>query len=577
MESVSPITLLLLLLCSSPVWGVGVSIDPGNRYQTMEGWGVSVFSFLPRAHPVYADPDWRKAFVELGLNILRVPMHKEVLVNASGNLDDPVNLVDDLATNVALFDLSIPRMSVSGNLAVWLKQNALEPDRVKISGSPFSPPHWMKLPTYIADGEPGAGSPMTSGFVGHTPCKPDVNPMPWLSHYCQTPRTGDSIGGRINPSPANLTQLARYLAAYVTAWEQYYGVPFYVISLQNESTYQNPFDSVSYRKCAYPPGNEECYWQYADALKAVKDYWTSKGLTVKAMGPHVANVGWAPCNSQGSPQRLYEQMRFIDAVIAHSDPDLDDFLSFWNSNLYMGTNQHRTRMWAAYYHGKANVPAEPSCPWERYLDNAWGVGSTGKPLWGSEVGLSPTQNWLEGGVPGDGAINTGLRIFNAINFANLSAYVYWQLSDANSTPQGCCLLPYAPEYMANPLLAKKYASFKHFSRYVRPGARRISAVFDSNGKPSLGGADEYDTYHSINISAFLHETDQRLTIVIFNMRSTPYSLDVDLGGVDVGSPYQVYLTTDSVSFERQADLPVSQGTISVSVPAYSAVTVTGGR
>jgi hypothetical protein len=110
-----------------------------------------------------------------------------------------------------------------------------------------------------------------------------------------------------------------------------------------------------------------------------------------------------------------------------------------------------------------------------------------------------------------------------------------------------------------------------------PRSQRISAVFGGNGKPSLGGADEYDTYHSINVSAFLHEADQRLTIVIFNMRSSPYSLDVDLGGVDVGSPYQVYLTTDSVSFERQADLPVSKGAISVSVPAYSAVTVTGGR
>jgi O-glycosyl hydrolase len=535
----------LALCVFADVRAADVYIDPGVRFQTIEGWGTCMIGWSLSETP-YNDSAWRDAYRDLGCNILRLPLIKEVLVADRQNPDYrvPVPLGANLQSNVALMDFQIAPLTTWGDFAAWLRANALEPDRVKIEGSLWSPPHWMKGPTGASQYH------VLDANISH--------PTPWLS---ETTR-GDSIGGRLKTEdPAILQMYGRYIAAWCKGFEQAYGVPLYTISLQNESTFENPFDSMTF---AVNPNLQQDYGQYALGLKSVKDAWAEYGMTVKVMGPHVAAVGPTPDN----PWSLLMQMSMIAGVKAHPDSGLIGFLSFYNSNFYMGWNEAAGQATAGYYHGKSQVPAN----WAAWT-LAPGVKQDGKPIWFSETGGSQPA-WLNGPggtTPGNGAIILAVKMHNALVWSDASAYVYWQMSDTNANETEHTLL--GRNHVANPLESKKYCAYKHFARYIRPGARRIKATF-TDGRVSTGGTSDYDTNRGLSVSAFLHESDRRFTCVIINMRGAAEPITLHTAGLPVQSLAQ-YRTSSTDSFARLADVPVSMALANLTIPPYSVVTLTG--
>ena len=543
MRSALVLCMVVAMTSLAPARAAEVTIDVTTRHQTIEGWGTCMVYWNLEDTP-YAQSAWRQAYRDLGLNILRVNMKKEVLVDASGDMAVPVRLGKDLTSNIARMDFANPRTKVYGEMAGWLKENALEPDRVKITGAVWSPPHWMKGPTGTRQ-----------HFVGDPSVK---KPTPWLSGR----GGGESIGGRLLQTPENLEQFGRYLAAWVRGFERHYGVPFYAISLQNELSFENPFDSATYAKG--PDGQDEQWWQYAAALAAVEDEFARQEITTKVMGPHVAHVGVKP----GNPVGLSHQMSYIQAVKTHADPQLIDFLAFYNSNAYVGTSEDAVKMWAAYYRGKAVVPAD----WAAGT-RAPGVEPDGKPIWLSEAGGAKGP-WLTGagGSPGEGAITVAQKMHNALVHANASAYVYWQLSDTSEEESEHTLL--GKKHLGNPTDSKKYSAFKHFSRYIRPGAVRVGATF-ANGQSSVGGKSEYDTHRSLNVSAYLHEADRAFTVVLVNMTASDEPVTLRLPGTLRVERFQTHLTSSSLSFARQPDLAVSDGKLSLAAPAHAVLTLCG--
>jgi len=534
---------MMALACSRGEQPLQVTVDVTSRNQTIEGWGTSMMFWSLSLTP-YQDPAWRLSDRDLGLNILRVNINKEVLVDASGDLAVPVRLGPNPEENIAKMNFANSKTAVYGEMAVWLRQNALEPDRVKISGSVWSPPHWMKGPT---------------GMRQYHVTRPSVKkPTPWLSEGT----SGDSIGGRLLQTADNRKQFGRYFAAWLRGFGRHYGVPIYAASIQNEVSFENPFDSATYS--SGPDGKDQQWWQYAEALKAVKDELTRQQIRTKIMGPHMSQVGEKPSNPWG----LWHQMSYIDAVKAHADPALFGFLSSYNSNGYMGASEDAVKMWAAYYRGKAAVPAD----WARWTQ-APGVERDGKPIWVSEVGGAQGY-WLaeEGGPIGDGAITVAQKMHNALVHGNASAYLYWQMSDVSDEENEHTLL--GKKHVADPSGSKKYSAFKHFSRYVRPGAVRVGATF-ANGKSSIGGRSVYDTYNSLNVSAYLHETDHTLTVVLVNMRGSDQPVSIKLPGALPVTSLQVHLTSRSASFARQKDLAVADSKVSLTAPAHTVLTLHG--
>lgn len=534
---------LMMLACTRCERSREIEVDPTTRYQTIEGWGTSMI-FWDLARTPYQDPAWRRAYRDLGLNILRVNINKEVLVDASGDMSVPVRLGPDLEANIAKMDFANRKTEVYGQMAVWLRQHALEPDRVKITGSIWSPPHWMKGPT---------------GKEQYHVLDPSTKkPTPWLSGG----ETGDSIGGRLLQTDDNRQQFGRYVAAWLKGFEAQYGVPLYAASIQNELSFENPFDSATY--FLGPDGEKEQWWQYAKALEAVRAELVRHRIQTKIMGPHMSQVGETPSNPWG----LWHQMSYIEAVKAHPDRLLIDFLFAYNSNGYMGTSEDAVKMWAGYYQGKQAVPGG----WASWV-KAPGVARDSKPIWISEAG-GAQAGWLNGkeGSPGDGAITVALKMHNALVHANASAYVYWQLSDTDDEESEHTLL--GKNHVTHPTESKKYAAFKQFSRYIRPGAVRIAARF-SNGQSSVGAKSGYDTYGSLNVSAYLHEADRTLTIVLVNMRASDEKARIAVPGSLHVRSLQAHLTTRSASFAKQKDLSVSGDWVELTVPAHSVLTLHG--
>lgn len=551
--------LLCPLAHALPALGVGVTINENNKHQVIEGWGTGLWS---DALPTYQTAAFRNAYRDLGLNITRVYMDKNVLVASPTDYRTEVTLGNDLQANIAKMDFG--KVNTYGQVAKWLAANALEPDEVRIEGAIWSPPHWMKGPT-------GA----SQQWVGNPSNDSPSRPTPWLSdeynHWRRsggdlTPLySGDSIGGRLKTEDAHtVQQYGRYVAAWTKGFEQAYGVKLHTISLQNESTFENPFDSMNYIVNQH---GQQDFTEYAKGLKAVKDAWTQFGLNTNVMGPHVAHFNQDPANPFG----LWWQLEMIKGVKNHADPDLIKFLDYYNANFYNGTGEGTVKNVAAYYHGKQNVPGN----WASWLD-APGVKNDGKGIWYSETGgeKAPWLNGSSGTTPGDGAITVALKMHNALVHSNAAAYTYWQMTDGSATETEHNLL--GTNNLNDPHASKKYSSFKHFSRYIRPGARRIDAVFDTTGTSSLGGASQYDTQNAINVSAFLHDENKTATIVFVNMRSTAQTLDIDVPWSELIKNYQVFLTDSTRSWLELAQLTVdANGKVSVNVPRYSLVTLYG--
>lgn len=510
--------------------------------QLIEGWGTSLAHWDENARAVYETDAFRAAYRDLGLNILRVDMQKEVLVASPTDFRTPVPLGNNLASNINAMDFSVEGVVAYGQLAQWLSANALEPERFRLTGSLWTPPHWMKGPTGVEQ-----------DFIGKTPKVPTPflsgEHVPWNAN--NPIANGASVGGRLKTEdPQTLDQYGKYIAGWVAGFEDAYGTPFHAVSLQNESTFENPFDSMTFVR---DQDGERDHDQYALGLKAVKDAWQQFNLDVKIMGPHIANVGSNPEN----PNNLRRQDLMLVGVKNHSDATLIDFLDYYNANFYNGIGEGAVKNVAGFVQGGDAVAAGE---WGYHTPP--GTVDDGKGYWYSETS-GESADW-------PGAIHVALKMHNALVHGQASAYVYWQFLDGGDVDQYTLL---DAAHLDDPESSKKYAAYKHFSRYVRPGAIRLDATF-ANRKTSVGGDSEYDTKNSLNLSAFYHEDDGRLTYVLINMLDEAQTLTLTLPTRLSPDSFEVFRTSEDESFASVAGAQVVDGQITFTMPALSVTTLT---
>jgi hypothetical protein len=273
------------------VWGAtwNLALNPSVKHQVIEGWGAHLGGST--------DTATRNAYRDLGMNILRMDMPKDVLTASSTDWATRVPLGTDLNANIAKFNFSASSVTGQAATAQWLAVNV---PNFKLIGDAWTPPNWMKGPTG-----------KTSQWVGNPSTDSPSFPTPWLSntynHWYNGPggshflsQTGDSIGGRVRTEDANnLAEYGRYFAAWVKGFENQYGLKFSNISLQNESGFENPFDS-----CTMTVGPQKSdgtyptdYNQYARCLAAVRDAFAQQGVTT----PHPRPTLRQPARQPGQP------------------------------------------------------------------------------------------------------------------------------------------------------------------------------------------------------------------------------------------------------------------------------------
>lgn len=172
-----------------------ITVDPSLRYQTMDGVGASITdssaSVLMELDPATRDATMRDLFETNGLSFLRQP------IGSSDFVDGPHYTYDDVAPGETDYDLS--EFSIAHDeeriLPLIRQALALNPD-LKVMGSPWSPPAWMK--------------------------------------------SNDSlVGGRLIDDPRVYQAYADYLVKFVQAYEAA-GVPIYGLTIQNEPQNRNP-------------------------------------------------------------------------------------------------------------------------------------------------------------------------------------------------------------------------------------------------------------------------------------------------------------------------------------------------
>ena len=523
-----------------------VTLDPNIEYQTIQGWGTAAVYPTNLVSVAQAGVIMRDA----GMNVVRVtPGPGDYTFTVGGNMTTPVPISANLEENVARF---YPGGNNQTELINWLQVNGLEPDRTLMIGSLWSPPHWMKITTGRLMNWDDNGTPRS-----------EYDPIiPWGNYG------GNTGGGRVDP--AMWTDYARYVLSTIKKFEQETGLPMYAFSFQNEPNVPATYNSATFAYIANDVNNPSAgftdgHWElYGDALQAIaNERALHPEITTKFFGPELSQLGGGASNPYNLPSYNAVRQNLISRGLL-------DELGAWTTHEYTYPADSAA-MWDAWYNGSkhtANIINGGTGGSNDVLGWLWpqpGIAGDNKEIWQTETD-GEDQTWTK-----DGAMGFGLKIQNALVFGNVSGYVSWTLTGYSSSDSwGLVDL----DDINNPTNSYKYDAMKQFSRYIGAGAERINAVFE-NGKATIGGAHELDSYNGLTVSAFNHVEDQRLTMVFTNMKTSSESTTITIpAGLDVSS-FQVYQTSVTQKFTQLADLIPSSGLISLTIPASSFVTITG--
>jgi O-glycosyl hydrolase len=436
---------------------VSITVNNASRFQTIEGFGTALYSESPVWDPRYIQ-EYTK---DLGASILRIPLNPDILPNQ-------VTLGPDLQSNVNLFNFmgNYPQTNwgVFAGQAVAAKQ-----DQMKLIASIWSPPPWMKT-------------------------------------------TNNQNGGFLIQTPDNLTQFARYVAAYVKGFQQSYGVPLYGVSIQNELRFWEPYPST-----VYSPSD------YVNALKAVGAEFARDGITTKLIGPEDVGVDGGDITAA--------QMSYINAIKA--DPV---------ANSYLGTYIIHG------YSGNGVSPGSSQANWADYWSK---ISADGKESWMTETSGEQTP-WVSFDSTGhpNGALSVALNMHQALAYGNVNAYVYWQMNDGKNETQNTLEGGFDTTSL-------KYNAAKHYMKFIRPGAVRVGA--------------SPDTVTGISVDAFV-EPDNSLTIELINASAFATQTTISIPGANYSS-FIEYLTTATQPWSVITGLTVSNGAVTLNIPGNSVITL----
>ena len=206
MKYTSAIAFLFLLGVSIPVApaaAIDVTIDGAQRYQTIEGFGTCLIAWVGRFRDLYRTETFQKTYVEgVGCNMLRVNMWGPTFERPT---------VDWTQIRYQDFDMDAnggrPQIFVDFGRGI----RKLNPE-VKIIGTVWSPPSWMKVNKSITDAKSGA---IRAG--GYSDITNRVDPK-YFKHFC------------------------KWMVEYVKLHDER-GVPFYAVSPGNEVQFTQSFES----------------------------------------------------------------------------------------------------------------------------------------------------------------------------------------------------------------------------------------------------------------------------------------------------------------------------------------------
>ena len=287
--------------------------------------------------------------------------------------------------------------------------------------------------------------------------------------------------------------------AYVRIVKQQTGIDIYAINVQNEPRFSQPFESCVYNGAAF-----------RDLLKTVGDRFKYEGLNTLLFGP--------------------EDIGYLDGVSSMVQPLLSDPVS-----------RNYTSIVAVHGYALDGLTANSPDAQTWQTMYSWGA-QYGKPLWMTETS-GYSNDW-------NGAMDLSKAIFTALKQGNVSAWLFWSIS--NQTLDNYSLMS------SSGAKSKRYFVSKNFYRYVRPGAVRFS-IDNSAGDTS-----------SIYPVGFFHPISHSTSIVIIN--NSPKLSTVKLKGAGIPAFFEIYVTNGDPA-NNCVDAGVVQSSDNLVLPPSSVVTL----
>ncbi|WFE34067.1 cellulose binding domain-containing protein [Micromonospora sp. WMMD975] len=166
----------------------------------------------------------------------------------------------------------------------------------------------------------------------------------------------------------------------------------------------------------------------------------------------------------------------------------------------------------------------------------------GKDLWMTEV-YYPNSNANSGDAWPE-ALDVGEHIHHAMVDAEFQAYVWWYLRRS-----------YGP-MREDGQISKRGAMMTHFARFVRPGYVRI----DATANPTS------------NVFVSAYRNDNTVVIVAVNKNTSSVSQQFTLSNTNASGSVSNWLTDGSRNVAPQSALTMSNGSLTVTLPARSVMT-----
>lgn len=546
------------LLAPARAEPVELRLDATVRHQTIFGFGASIPGFAPldrrRDHLLRLARTFTQ---DLGATILRVDMFHTALndhhartgrsvpaqaVFANDSYATPVPLDGTPEENAAKFDMDAWRVGLYGAFAAAAEAQKL--DEFHVIGSVWSPPLWMKGQERGFENDPLFGEDWIDGRA--VPRLDERGrPVPKLPFLRET----NVVGGSLIDTPENRAEFGRFIAGYVRAFRDRWGVEIDSVSLGNE-----PRLSTFYGSTVYSPE------VYARTLASVDEQLKAAGLDTRIFGPETVGTG-----SVDDPGTFWQTMRFIDAI--RDNPAAFEAIDAWAVHGYDASGVGAGgsgEMWRQLLDGRTReqnaVPGSPGeQQWRGYLyvdpppalygDESKltlrrGLASDGRPVWMTEASGQADVWTSDDPADAGGAIGLATTVHHALVDGDVSAYVYWLYGD--DTPG----LSSSQSIDGTDPSGPNFCALKHYFRHIRPGAERVELH---------GAADA--TASEVLASAFVHPVSGQITLVLVNRGSVGREVSIDVAsalapGESVG--FNRHTSNEEVRFKRGDDLLASR-------------------
>jgi len=578
----------ILLAWGATIHAATVTIDdsPTGQRQVIDGFGTCIGAA--------GDKDWfqNAYYDDMGCSIMRMdltPQFKSPYSDRSYNspwfsnppplkIDDPANLGGpehnwvrtytnaddytrefggaraqiavmgpDIAKNIGFFDYD--KVAAQGAMAKAGAARKSQLGDFKLYGSIWSPAPWVKIANGQKWGEhqgvmPATGTPYPfiwgGNFAGG---KVDTSGTPL-----------DVFNDGTGPTSA-LTQFARCTAAYIKGFQDKYGVKFYAISIQNELNFPEFYNS-----CVYATAPE-----YIASLKAVRAEFDAEPdlKDILIIGPEdlLGGDSYGMWQFGAGAGATHKNLQYLTAI--GKDPEAAAALGFFCIHCYAndgataaGADSQTWRRWTDGWQESPAPGIPPDIP---------GFTSYHKRSWMTETSGEKTA-WLEpaNGFPGNGAWSIALKMQQALTAGRESACLYWQFADGDGHATTIECLTKQQDTTQEP----KYVAFKHFAKYIRPGALAVAATVDDHNGVTASA-------YLLRLSEANSGEKDSLTVVLVNKSPDPRPAAVTVPADFAGAKSFHAVTSSNGKLWQESDLAPAEGKLSLTIPGYGVVTLSG--